>query len=167
MKKRWLSLYVENDSGILAKVSGLFAGKGYNLESLTVGTTEDQTISRMTISLLGDDATFEQIKKQLNRMVGIIKVIDMTSIGIHSREVLLMKVICHKKEEIEEVFRMASVYGMTIAEYNGTEILLEAIHRDKQNQRIIEQFKRFKNIEIVRSGSAAIEWQPNWKKDEE
>ena len=167
MKKRWLSLYVENDSGILAKVSGLFAGKGYNLESLTVGPTEDQTISRMTISLLGDDATFEQIKKQLNRMVGIIKVIDMTCIGIHSREVLLIKVTCNKKEEIEEVFRMAQVYGMTVAEYDGNHILLEAINRDKQNQRIINQFQRFRQVEIVRSGSAAIEWQPNWKEDYE
>ena len=165
MKKRWLSLYVENDSGILAKVSGLFAGKGYNLESLTVGPTEDQTVSRMTISLLGDDATFEQIKKQLNRMVGIIKVIDMTCIGIHSRELLLMKVTCNRREEIEEVFRMAQVYGMTVAEYNGSDILLEGINRDKQNQRIIEQFKRFKHIEIVRSGSAAVEWKPNLKKE--
>ncbi|MBO8463884.1 MAG: acetolactate synthase small subunit [Firmicutes bacterium] len=161
MKKRWLSLYVENDTGILAKVSGLFAGKGYNLESLTVGPTQDQTISRMTISLLGDDITFEQIKKQLNRMVGIIKVIDMTGIGIHSRELLLIKVVCSKKEEVEEVFRMAHVYHMIVVEYNGTEILLEGIHRDKQNQRIIDQFKRFKKIEIVRSGSAAVEWKEN------
>ncbi len=158
MKKRWLSLYVENDSGILAKVSGLFAGKGYNLESLTVGPTEDRTISRMTISLLGDDATFEQIKKQLNRMVGIIKVIDMTNIGIRSREVLLIKVTCSRKEEVDEVFRMAQAYQMTVAEYNGGDILLECMNRDKHNQRIIEQFRRFKNIEIVRSGSAAIEW---------
>ena len=69
MKKRWLSLYVENDVGVLAKISGLFSGKCYNLESLTVGTTEDPTVSRITIGLAGDDATFEQIKKQLNRCV--------------------------------------------------------------------------------------------------
>lgn len=158
MKKRWLSLYVENDSGILAKVSGLFAGKGYNLESLTVGPTEDRTVSRMTISLLGDDATFEQIKKQLNRMVGIIKVIDMTNIAIRSREVLLIKVTCSRKEEVDEVFRMAQAYEMKVAEYNGSDVLLECMNRDKHNQRIIEEFRRFKQIEIVRSGSAAIEW---------
>lgn len=67
MKKRWLCLYVENEIGVLARISGLFAGKSYNLNSLTVGTTEDESISRMTISLYGDDKTFEQIKKQLNR----------------------------------------------------------------------------------------------------
>ena len=69
MKKRWISLYVENQVGVLSKISGLFAGKSYNLDSLTVGTTEDPTVSRMTIATVSDDETFEQIKKQLNRMV--------------------------------------------------------------------------------------------------
>lgn len=65
MKKRWISLFVENDIGVLARISGLFSGKSYNLNSLTVGTTEDTTISRMTISLTSDDKTFEQVKKRL------------------------------------------------------------------------------------------------------
>ena len=69
MKNRWIALYVENQVGVLAKVSGLFSGKSYNLQSLTVGTTEDETVSRMTICVTSDDITFEQIKKQLNRMV--------------------------------------------------------------------------------------------------
>ena len=64
MEKRWLSLYVENRVGVLARIAGLFSGKSYNLQSLTVGTTEDETVSRMTISVESDDATFEQIKKQ-------------------------------------------------------------------------------------------------------
>ena len=75
MKNRWIALYVENQVGVLAKVSGLFSGKSYNLQSLTVGTTEDETVSRMTICVTSDDITFEQIKKQLNRMVEVIKVI--------------------------------------------------------------------------------------------
>ena len=82
MKKRWIALYVENDVGVLAKVSGLFSGKSYNLQSLTVGTTEDETVSRMTISVESDDITFEQIKKQLNRMVEVIKVIDLTNVPL-------------------------------------------------------------------------------------
>ena len=80
MKKRWISLYVENQVGVLSKISGLFSGKSYNLDSLTVGTTEDPTVSRMTIATVSDDETFEQIKKQLNRMVEVIKVIDFTDI---------------------------------------------------------------------------------------
>ena len=76
-------MYVENDVGVLAKVSGLFSGKNsYNLQSLTVGTTEDETVSRMTISVESDDITFEQIKKQLNRMVEVIKVIDLTNVPL-------------------------------------------------------------------------------------
>lgn len=62
MKKRWICLFVENDIGVLAKISGLFSGKAYNLDSLTVGATEDRTISRMTIGLTSDDKTFEQVK---------------------------------------------------------------------------------------------------------
>ena len=64
MKKRWISLYVENQVGVLSKISGLFSGKSYNLDSLTVGTTEDPTVSRMTIATVSDDETFIQIKKQ-------------------------------------------------------------------------------------------------------
>ncbi len=73
MKKRWISLFVENEVGVLARISGLFSGKSYNLDSLTVGVTEDSTISRMTISLTSDDRTFEQIKKQLGRTVSDLK----------------------------------------------------------------------------------------------
>ena len=80
MKKRWISLYVENQVGVLSKISGLFSGKSYNLDSLTVGTTEDPTVSRMTIATVSDDETFEQIKKQLNRLVEVIKVIDFTDV---------------------------------------------------------------------------------------
>ena len=69
MKKRWISLYVETQVGVLSKISGLFSAKSYNLDSLTVGTTEDPTVSRMTIATVSDDETFEQIKKQLNRQI--------------------------------------------------------------------------------------------------
>ena len=91
MKTRWISLYVENQVGVLSKISGLFSGKSYNLDSLTVGTTEDPTISRMTIATVSDDETFEQIKKQLNRMVEVIKVIDFTDIFVRMKEILTSK----------------------------------------------------------------------------
>ena len=86
MKKRWISLYVENQVGVLSKISGLFSGKSYNLDSLTVGTTEDPTVSRMTIATVSDDETFEQIKKQLNRLVEVIKVIDFTDVFVRMKE---------------------------------------------------------------------------------
>ena len=92
MEMRWLSLYVENEVGVLAKIAGLFSGKCYNLHSLTVGETEDVTISRMTLCVEGDDNTFEQIKKQLNCMVEVIKVIDLSGKSLHKKEVLYIKV---------------------------------------------------------------------------
>ena len=90
-KKRWICLYVENEIGVLARISGLFSGKSYNLNSLTVGETEDTTVSRMTISFTSDDRTFEQVKKQLNRSVEVIKVVDYTDIPIHNKEILFIR----------------------------------------------------------------------------
>ena len=104
MKKRWISLYVENQVGVLSKISGLFSGKCYNLDSLTVGTTEDPTVSRMTIATVSDDETFEQIKKQLNRMIEVIKVIDFTDVFVRMKEILYIKVFnCSKEDKAEPV----------------------------------------------------------------
>ena len=92
MKNRWIALYVENQVGVLSKVAGLFSGKSYNLQSLTVGTTEDESISRMTICVTSDDIVFEQIIKQLNRLVEVIKVIDLTDVQLHMKETLFGRV---------------------------------------------------------------------------
>ena len=91
IKQKWLSVYVENEVGVLARVSGLFSGKLYNLNSLTVGETEVKDISRMTISLFSDERTFEQIKHQLSNMIEVIQVIDYTDIPIHTKEVMYVK----------------------------------------------------------------------------
>lgn len=117
MKKRWISLYVENEVGVLAKIAGLFSGKSYNLMSLTVGTTEDSTMSRMTISVESDDATFEQIKKQLNRCVEVIEVIDFTNCPIHRKEVLYIKVKKCDEKIKNEVLRIAGIFKLPIVDY--------------------------------------------------
>ena len=91
-KKRWVSLYVENRIGVLARISGMMSGKSYNISSITVGVTEDPTVSRMTIGLSSDDATFEQIKKQLNRCVEVIKLNDITDAPTHMKEILFVKI---------------------------------------------------------------------------
>ena len=84
-RRRWLSLFVENQIGVLARISGLLSGKSYNIHSLTVGETQDRAISRMTVCLDADDKTFEQIMKQLNRSIEVIKVIDITDASIRSK----------------------------------------------------------------------------------
>ena len=158
MKNRWIALYVENQVGVLAKVSGLFSGKSYNLQSLTVGTTEDGTVSRMTICVTSDDSTFEQIKKQLNRMVEVIKVIDLTNVPIHMKEILFAKVKDISSSKIDEVFRIAEVFSVQVADIGEDSVLLECKLTERRNNELIELLKsKFHNIEIVRGGAVAIE----------
>ena len=158
MKNRWIALYVENQVGVLAKVSGLFSGKSYNLQSLTVGTTEDGTVSRMTICVTSDDITFEQIKKQLNRMVEVIKVIDLTNVPIHMKEILFAMVKDISSSKIDEVFRIAEVFSVQVADIGEDSVLLECKLTERRNNELIELLKsKFHNIEIVRGGAVAIE----------
>ena len=117
MKKRWISLYVENQVGVLSKISGLFSGKCYNLDSLTVGTTEDPTVSRMTIATVSDDETFEQIKKQLNRMIEVIKVIDFTDVFVRMKEILYVKVLKCTPEDKVEIFQIAETFKAKVIDY--------------------------------------------------
>jgi len=158
MKKRWIALYVENDIGVLAKITGLCAGKNYNLDSLTVGITEDPTVSRMTIGLSSDDNTFEQIKKQMNRCIEVIKVIDLTKGSIYAKEILFIKLLNCTKEEIEEGFRIASVFGTAVVDYGIDSMLMECVQTEAKNNDIIKLIKdKFKNVKIVRGGSVAID----------
>ena len=158
-KKRWVSLYVENDVGVLAKISGLFSGKSYNLSSLTVDETEDPTVSRMTISLYGDDKTFEQIKKQLNRSVEVIKVLDFTELPIHKKEILFVKLHSLKREEMEDVFRSASVFGISVADYDKGSVILESVKTETENDEVLRYYKKYysSRLEAVRGGSVAVE----------
>ena len=158
MKNRWIALYVENQVGVLAQVSGLFSGKSYNLQSLTVGPTEDPTVSRMTICVMSDDVTFEQIKKQLNRMVEVIKVIDLTNVPIHMKEILFAKVREVDAARMEEVFHIAQVFQVQVADIGADSVMLECKLTERRNNELIELLKtRFRNIEVVRGGAVAIE----------
>ena len=158
MKNRWIALYVENTVGVLAKVSGLFSGKSYNLQSLTVGTTDDETVSRMTICVTSDDVTFEQIKKQLNCMIEVIKVIDLTNVPIHMKEILFAKVKDITAEEKLEVFQIAQVFEVKVKDIGTDSVLLECMLTERRNNELIALLRsKFKNIEIVRGGAVAIE----------
>ena len=159
MEKRWIGLFVENEIGVLARISGLFSSKSYNIESLTVGTTEDPTISRMTISMISDDKTFEQIKKQLNRSVEVIKVVDYTNIPIHSKELLYIKVnSCSEKDKIE-IFRLSEIYKFKIIDYNKKSIIIEWLEVESKIDDLIKLFQGLflNRIEVARGGSVAIE----------
>ncbi len=159
MEKRWICLFVENEIGVLARISGLFSSKSYNIETLTVGMTEDPTISRMTISMISDDKTFEQIKKQLNRSVEVIKVVDYTNIPIHRKELVYIKVSsCSEKDKIE-IFRLADIYELKIVDYGKTSVIIECTQTESKVDELIKLFKNtfLNRVEISRGGSVAIE----------
>jgi acetolactate synthase-1/3 small subunit len=157
-KKRWISMYVENRNGVLARISGLMSGKCYNIDSITVGTTEDPTVSRMTIGLYSDEPTFEQIKKQLNRCVETIKVIDITDAPTHMKELLFIHIKECSEFEKGEIFRVAQVFGAKPIDYGMDSVLLESVNTESRNNDIINLLmKKFKNVEIVRGGVVAIE----------
>ena len=149
MEKRCISAYVENQIGVLAKISGLFAGKNYNLD----------TMSRMTIELTCDDLTYEQIIKQLNRSVEVIKVIDFTDMRITKKELLFIKVNSCKEADKQEIFRIAQTFDLLVVDYNRKSVLVQCVKTVSKNNDMIALFKdMFVNrIEVVRGGSVAIE----------
>jgi acetolactate synthase-1/3 small subunit len=158
MKNRWIALYVENQVGVLAKVSGLFSAKSYNLQSLTVGTTEDESVSRMTICVTSDDNTFEQIKKQLNRMVEVIKVIDLTDVPLHMKEILFARIMRLNAAQMDEIFRIAQVFMVDVVDIGSDSVLLECKLTERRNNELIALLKsKFKHISVVRGGAVAIE----------
>lgn len=159
IKKRWISLFVENEIGVLARISGLFSGKSYNLDSLTVGTTEDVTISRMTICLTSDDQTFEQIKKQLNRSVEVIKVVDFTDTAIHMKELMFVKVHSCSEQDMVRIAHIREIFNAKMIDYNPTTVLFECVQTESRNNDLIKLLREnFPNrVQVVRGGSVAIE----------
>lgn len=158
MEKKWISLYVENRSGVLAKVAGLFSGKAYNLDSLTVGPTQDPTMSRMTIGVISDEVTFEQIKKQLNRCVEVIKVIDFTKNFIHKKELLFIKINACSLEDKQTLFQIAQVFEAKVIDYSKESLILECAQTEAKNNELIDLIsKSHHDIEVVRGGSVAIQ----------
>ena len=136
MKKRWISLYVENQVGVLSKISGLFSGKSYNLDSLTVGTTEDPTVSRMTIAT----------------------VIDFTDVFVRMKEILYVKVQKCTPEDKVELFQIAETFKAKVIDYGKDSLLLEFVQTATKNDAVIKLMKEeYKSIEVVRGGSVGIE----------
>ena len=162
-KNRWIALYVENEVGVLAKVAGLFSAKSYNLQSLTVGTTEHEDISRMTICVSSDDITFEQIKKQLNTMVEVIKVMDLTDVPIHMREIFFAKIKDLSPEEQPKVDYIIQAFGangghIRRIDYGAEAVIIESALTERRNNELAALLRKtFRRIDIVRGGAVAIE----------
>lgn len=156
VQKRFISLLVENNAGVLSRIAGLFTRRGYNIESLTVGETENPRTSRMTIVMTCDSATFEQIKKQLNKLIEVIKITELKNDNALMRELILIKLKANDNDrskliEISNIFR-AKVIDVTMStmtiELTGDEIKVSGF---------LEMMRPFGIVELIRTGFCGIE----------
>ena len=150
-----ISLLIENESGALSRVSGLFSARGYNIESLTVAPTEDASMSRMTLVTAGSDDIIEQITKQLNKLVDVIKIIDLSETPNIERELLLVKVRATGAAR-EEMKRMADIFRARIIDVTDASYVIELTGNQRKLDAFIAAIDPALLIETVRSGACGI-----------
>lgn len=150
-----ISVLVENKFGVLAKVAGLFSGRGFNIDSLSVGETMDPSISRMTIVTRGDDKILEQITKQLNRLIDVIKVQDFTDQAYVDRELVMIKVGA-TSENRAQVMEVADIFRAKIIDVSPETLTLEVTGDQGKIGAIIDLLKPYDIKELVRTGRVAI-----------
>lgn len=154
--KHTISVLVENHPGVLARISGLFSARGFNIDSLAVGETEDPTVSRMTIIVEGDERTLEQVKKQLNKLIDVITVHDLTQKKFIDRELLLIKVEVATSKDRNEIIEIAESMGANIADLGVETITVEGVGDTSKIDKLTELLKPFGVKEIVRTGKIAM-----------
>lgn len=150
-----LSVLVQNEAGVLSSLSGLFSGRGYNIESLTVAPTLDRAFSRVTIVTHGDDAVIEQISKQLNRLINTIRIVELSAEDCIDRELILCKVSA-SSEDRSEILRIAEIFEAKIVDVSPRTYTLQAIGDERQITSLIELLRPIGIKELVRSGKVAI-----------
>jgi acetolactate synthase I/III small subunit len=153
--KHTISALVENHFGVLCRVSGLFSSRGFNIDSLSVGETEDPGVSRMTIVVKGDDRMLEQVGKQLGRLVDVIKVIDITKGSFVERELALIKVSADRKSR-SEIIQIAEIFRANIVDVSAASMTIEATGKDDKINAMISMLKPFGIREMARTGSVAL-----------
>jgi len=152
-----ISLLMENESGALSRVAGLFSARGYNIESLTVAATEDETLSRMTIVTSGSDEIIEQINKQLDKLIDVVKLVDITANGEHiERELMLIKVKADSSDKREEVKRQADIFHGRILDVSETTYIVELTGEGSKLDAFIKALDTADILETVRSGATGI-----------
>lgn len=150
-----ISILVENKFGVLSRVSGLFSGRGYNIESLSVGETIDPQVSIMTIVTTGDDQIIEQITKQLNKLIDVIKVTDMKELEHVEREMVLVKV-APRQQDKSEVLNLTEIFRGRIVDSSQKTYTIEITGDEKKIEAFIELMKPMGIKEFVRTGKVAI-----------
>ncbi len=146
---------MENEAGALSRVAGLFSSRGYNIESLTVAATEDSTLSRMTLVTAGSDDVVEQITKQLNKLIEVVKVVDLSDGDHIERELMLIKVRAVGKDR-EEIKRMADIFRGRIIDVTDRSYTIELTGTGSKLDAFLEAMERSAILETVRTGASGI-----------
>ena len=151
-----ISILMENEAGALSRVSGLFSARGYNIESLTVAATEDPSLSRMTLVTNGPDMVIEQITKQLNKLVDVVRLIDLTE-GLHiERELLLLKIKAATSTQREETKRLTDIFGGRILDVSDSNYVVELTGKGTKIDAYLKALEPSWIVEVVRSGVSGI-----------
>ena len=150
-----ISVLVENKFGVLTRVAGLFSGRGYNIDSLNVAPTQDPSASRMTIVTRGDDATLEQIVKQLNKLVEVLKVDDFHDGEYIDRELVLVKVGVNSQSRAE-VMQITDIFRAKIVDVQPASLTIEITGSESKIEKFLELMKTFGILELTRTGKAAL-----------
>lgn len=153
--KHTISVLVENKSGVLARIAGLFSARGYNIGSLAVGETEDPDVSRMTIVVEGDEHILEQIEKQLNRLVDVIKVSDFSGVPHFERDLALIKVSAESTKRTE-IMQLVEIFRAKIVDVSTGSLIIEITGDEKKIEAFVKMIKPFGMKEMVRAGVVAI-----------
>lgn len=150
-----ISVLMENEAGALSRVAGLFSARGYNIESLTVAVTEDPTLSRMTIVTSGSDAIIEQINKQLNKLIDVAAVMDLSDGSHLERELMLLKLRAEGCAR-EELKRMADIFGGRVIDVTASTYVIELTGASSKLDAFLDAIDRDLILETVRTGASGI-----------
>jgi acetolactate synthase-1/3 small subunit len=156
MKPHTLSVLVENKPGVLSRVTGLFSRRGFNIESLAVGTCEEPGMSRITIVVIGDDAKVEQVMKQLHKLIDVIKVSDLTENERVERELALIKVSAEPGTSRAEVMQIAQIFRAQIIDVGSKTVILEVTGDTDKIDALEKLLRQFGVKELVRTGRIGI-----------
>ncbi|NJD34029.1 MAG: acetolactate synthase small subunit [Betaproteobacteria bacterium] len=150
-----ISILIENEAGALSRVSGLFSARAFNIESLTVAPTEDASLSRMTIVSTGSDEVIEQITKQLNKLIDVVKVVDLSEAAHIERELMLVKVRAAGKDR-EEMKRIADIFRGRIIDVTDSTYVIELTGNGSKLDAFLDAIDRSLILETVRTGVSGI-----------
>ena len=159
-----ISVLVDNQFGVLARISGLFSARGYNIESLCVGITEDPTVSRMTVVVQGDDNVLQQIVNQLNKMVEVIEVLDLTQESYVERELVLIKTEADAKRRTE-LLEITNIFRAKVVDMSPEAVIIEVTGSQDKIQAFVDMVRPFGIQEVARTGRIALARSMNGKPD--